>query len=79
ERYIKKFTKTNKSPSKIIVSMGRLHKVKGFDILIKAFLIVLNTYNDAILLIAGKNVGEKDNLDKLIEEYNLSDRVFFCR
>jgi glycosyltransferase involved in cell wall biosynthesis len=77
EYYAKKFTETDKSPSKIIVSMGRLHMVKGFDILINAFLIVLNTYNNAILLIAGKDVGEKDNLDKLIKENNLSSQVFF--
>jgi glycosyltransferase involved in cell wall biosynthesis len=63
--------------SKIIVSMGRLHKVKGFDILIKAFLMVLNTYNDAILLIAGEDVGEKTILEALVKENDLGNKVFF--
>lgn len=75
--YIKKFTEIKILPSKIIVSMGRLHKVKGFDILIKAFLSILDTHNKAILLIAGKDVGEKTNFDLLIKEHNLSNQVFF--
>ena len=59
EAYLQKFTQQSITPSKILVSMGRLHKVKGFDILIKAFITLLNIYTDAVLLIAGKDVGEK--------------------
>ncbi len=77
ENYTQKFTKQILSPSKIIISMGRLHKKKGFDILISAFLTILNTYNDAILLIAGKDAGEKIILDKLIQQLNLTNKVFF--
>ena len=75
--YLQKYTKYNSSPSKIIVSMGRLHKVKGFNILIKAFINVLYVYKDAFLLIAGKDVGEKSSLDVLIKNNNLSNNVFF--
>lgn len=77
ENYTNKFTKQILSPSIIVVSMGRLHKKKGFDILIKAFVNILNTYNDAILLIAGKDAGEKKMLDKLIQQLNLTNKVFF--
>jgi glycosyltransferase involved in cell wall biosynthesis len=57
--------------------MGRLHKVKVFDILIKSFSKVLQTYSDTILLIAGKDVGEKDNLKALVKEYELEHSVYF--
>jgi glycosyltransferase involved in cell wall biosynthesis len=77
EVYLQKFTQQTITPSKILVSMGRLHKVKGFDILIKAFITVRDTYTDAVLLIAGKDVGEKQALDALIKEHNLSKNVFF--
>ncbi len=75
--YSKKFTGQLLSPSKIIVSMGRLHKKKGFDILIEAFATILSLHNDAILLIAGKDGGEKNKLEKLVSEKNLTKRVFF--
>lgn len=64
-------------PSKIVVSMGRLHKVKGFDILIKSFVEVLKKYPDAILCIAGKDVGEKEQLETLVQKYELEKFVFF--
>ncbi len=75
--YINKFIGKIFSPTKIIVSMGRLHKKKGFDILIKSFLNVLNTYNDAILLIAGKDDGEQKGLDEFIKKHDLINKVFF--
>ena len=77
EAYLQKFTQQTITASKILVSMGRLHKVKGFDILINAFVTILNTYTDAVLLIAGKDVGEKQALVALIKEHNLSNHVFF--
>ena len=75
--FIEKFARQLLSPSKIIVSMGRIHKKKGYDILIEAFANILSIYNDAILLIAGKDNGEKNILDRLIEERNLNNKVFF--
>jgi glycosyltransferase involved in cell wall biosynthesis len=77
DEYIKKFTGITIAHSKVIVSMGRLHTVKGFDILIKAFLTVLHSYDNAILLIAGKDAGEKTKLEVLIKENNLNNKVFF--
>ena len=77
EAYLQKYTEQTITPSKIIVSMGRLHKVKGFDILINSFVTILNTYTDAVLLIAGKDVGEKAALELLIKAHSLSKQVFF--
>jgi len=56
--YLKKFIGRDLDCSKVIISMGRIHKVKGFDILIKSFKKVVDNYPGAILLIAGKDDGE---------------------
>lgn len=55
--------------------MGRLHKVKGFDVLIKAFSKIHSKLN-AILLIAGTDAGEEQFLKKLIVDLGVSNRVF---
>lgn len=75
--FCKKFIDQILSPTKIIVSMGRIHKKKGFDILIESFGNILSEHKEAILLIAGNDGGEKSNLDTLIIEKNLSNKVFF--
>lgn len=75
--YIQKFTNNRcKKVSKIIVSMGRLTKKKGFDILIKAFNQVLLQHRDSYLLIAGPDEAEGKNLLRLISELNLNQNVF---
>jgi len=77
KEYIKKYLNLDITPSKIIVSMGRLHKVKGFDILIRSFIEVLKVYPEAILLIAGKDAGEKKHLEKIINELNIGKQIYF--
>lgn len=77
KEYIEKFChKEILSVSKIIVSMGRLHKVKGFDILIKAFAKSRETNQNMILMIAGKDDGVKKELGHLIQELHLEEHVF---
>ncbi len=61
---------------KIIVSMGRLQKKKGFDILIESFNSVLRKFPNSYLFIAGPDEGEGDNLNNQITEYNLEEKVF---
>lgn len=77
DEYIHKYLGKVLQPSKIIVSMGRLHQVKGFDILINSFLEVLKIYPSAILLIAGKNAGEKGNLEILVHEHKMENSIYF--
>ena len=76
KEYLKKFTNKDLNADKIIVSMGRLQKKKGFDILINAFEKVLQTNPNAKLLIAGGDEGEKDNLENQIKKLNLENKVF---
>jgi glycosyltransferase involved in cell wall biosynthesis len=73
---IKYFTNSENFCEKIIVSMGRLHHVKGFDILIKSFCKTLKIFPNAKLLIAGKDDGEKNNLTNLINDLDLQGKVF---
>lgn len=58
-----------------IISLGRLHKVKGFDILIRSFKIVLNTFPTSQLIIAGNDEGEKVNLERLVSELKCGDNI----
>ena len=66
----------NKHPSaereKIILGVGRLHEVKGFDMLIRAF-AKLNA-PEWKLVIAGEGVQRK-SLETLAKELGMSDRV----
>ena len=76
QAYMKQFTDSDLEADKIIVSMGRLQKKKGFDILIYSFYKVLEQYPNAKLFIAGKDEGERDNLLKQVVDLRLEGKVF---
>ena len=56
----------------IIFALGRLHKHKGFDILLRA----LSTIDNAVLWLAGDG-PEKQRLENLAAELGIKDRVRF--
>lgn len=60
---------------KKILAVGRLHKQKGFECLIKAASIVLENGSDAEFCIAGDG-PEKGRLSTLIKKLGLEKRVF---
>lgn len=80
--FYNKYTGFDCSNKKIIISMGRLQKVKGFDILIEAVAQVLKEKkdkgksDDVVLLIAGEDFGERKNLEELIDKLGLKEKVF---
>ena len=74
--YYKRYT-SGKNFSNIIVSMGRLHSKKGFDILIDAFAGLLKDFPDSGLFIAGEDYGEKINLVEKVNSLGISGNVFF--
>jgi len=76
EEFSIKFAKQKLNIDKIIVSMGRLQKKKGFDILIDSFNKLLKMYPHAKLFIAGEDESEGDTLRKQIENLNLKEKVF---
>ncbi len=61
---------------KIIISMGRLHKIKGFDVLIDAFHDLQKEISESVLLIAGEDFGEKPSLNNIINQKKLANEVF---
>ncbi len=74
---LKKYTnKDFKSVSDVVFSMGRLHKIKRFDILINAFKLYLYDNKNAKLLIAGADDGVRNSLENQIKELKLEDSVF---
>lgn len=61
-----------------VVAAGRIIEQKGFDILIKSFKDVIKTNTKFKLYIIGEDViGEKQNLEKLIEKYSLQNHIEF--
>jgi glycosyltransferase involved in cell wall biosynthesis len=62
--------------SNIFLSMGRLHKIKGFDVLIDAFNLFLEKDKYAKLIIAGGDDGIGKQLKDQIQKLNLSSSVF---
>lgn len=57
-----------------IVAAGRLIPEKGFDILIKSFTKLLKTNSNMNLIILGEG-SERGNLENLIQELNLNNKV----
>ena len=61
----------------VIVSMGRIHAKKGYDILIKSFKLLLDDFPKALLFIAGKDEGEQRKLEQLIGKLDMKKKVIF--
>ncbi|MEE2931267.1 MAG: glycosyltransferase [Bacteroidota bacterium] len=60
----------------VICSIGRLHKIKCFHILIDAFSVYLKENTRSKLIIAGSDDGQKKTLENQILTLELSDSVF---
>lgn len=57
--------------------LGRLLKVKGAELMIEAFKSKMDLMDKAILLIVGDG-EEKDNLEDLVKQYGIEERVIFA-
>ena len=62
--------------SDIFFSMGRLHPIKRFDVLIDAFSLFVKEDNNAKLIIAGGDDGIAEDLQQQIINLRLQDSVF---
>jgi glycosyltransferase involved in cell wall biosynthesis len=60
---------------KVILFLGRIHEIKGLDILVKAFSKI--SEDNVKLAIVGGDYGFKEELERLIENLNLKDKVIF--
>ena len=62
--------------SNIFFSLGRLHKIKRFDVLIDAFELYIKKDKYAKLIIAGEDDGVEEELRKQIINLNLEKSIF---
>ena len=60
---------------KLILFLGRIHEIKGLDLLINSFKKIPN--ENVKLAIVGGDYGFKTELEKLINTYDLNDKVIF--
>ncbi len=61
-----------------ILFLGRVHKQKGFDILLPAFQALVNEYEDLRLVIVGPYaLGYKSEIDDWLQKNNLQSKVIF--
>jgi len=62
---------------KIVLYLGRLHKIKGIDILIKSFSKLLQSMNNVILVIVGSDDGSLYDIQKLVNDLKIEEKVIF--
>ena len=63
--------------TRLILYLGRLHKRKGIDFLISAFAEALKKRDDLMLVVSGPDHGQGSELQKLVEELDIKDKVIF--
>ncbi len=61
----------------IILFLGRINEIKGLDYLVKSFYELLKLDNDSILVLVGQNDGFKPNIEKLVADLKIADKVLF--
>mgnify|MGYP000097258442 CR=1 FL=1 len=75
--FYKKYDNDISCGERIIVSMGRIQKKKGFDILIKSIKNLITSGERVKLFIAGEDEGELEFLESLVLSNELTNNVFF--
>lgn len=61
----------------IILFLGRIHEIKGLDILVEAFSNLLKYHNNIKLVIAGPDDGYFKKLEAIVDKLDLGDNVIF--
>jgi glycosyltransferase involved in cell wall biosynthesis len=62
---------------RIILSLGRIHKIKGIDLLVAAFSQLCNQTNNVKLVIAGPDGGSLAQIQQQVRELHLENNVIF--
>ncbi|MFN3200239.1 MAG: glycosyltransferase [Bradymonadia bacterium] len=60
-----------------VLYLGRLHAQKGLDLLARAFAQVTERHETVRLVVAGPDKGYKSDLEALVAELGITDRVHF--
>jgi len=62
---------------KMILFLGRIHKIKGLNLLIKAFGDLINDFEDIVLVIAGPDDGFLKSVQKQVASTGLGSKIIF--
>ena len=62
---------------KLILYLGRIHQVKGIDLLVKSFINLPENLGKVRLVIAGPDDGYLSSLKKLSNDLNLNEKIIF--
>jgi len=65
------------SEHRIVLYLGRVHKTKGLDLLVKAFAGLAGEMDDARLVIVGPDEGHLSELNRLVAELAINEKVLF--
>ena len=60
---------------KIVLYLGRIHRIKGIDILVEAFANVIEKLDDVRLVIVGPDDGYLGELKALVKSLRMEDKV----
>jgi glycosyltransferase involved in cell wall biosynthesis len=60
---------------KSVLYLGRIHRIKGVDILVRAFANIVEKLDDAKLVVAGPDDGFLGELESLIRTLKIEDKV----
>ena len=63
--------------TRLILSIGRIHQLKGLGHLIGAFATLHKSYPDSLLVIAGPDEGDQPRLERLVSKLDLQGSVWF--
>ena len=74
--FLGRYTRLN--GKRVILFLGRIHPIKGLDILARAFSIVASRIEDAVLLVVGPDEdGTRSAIESILRESGVLDRVVF--
>jgi len=62
---------------KIILFLGRIHSIKGIDLLIEAFSNICKEISNVTLVVVGPDEGSQKNLQKQIIQLGITEKVIF--
>ena len=62
---------------RIILYLGRIHRIKGVDLLVEAFADLINELDGVRLVIAGPDDGFLSTLKRQIDDLKIGDKILF--
>ena len=62
---------------RIVLFLGRLHRIKGVDVLARGFSMAATRFPDAVLLVVGPDDGARGAMESILEQTGVLDRTVF--